>query len=269
MKLDIQGLNDFSGITIMWTITNNCNYKCPYCLVPKGIKNIDKKRIHYINQFKDKIRYLIIFGGEPTLHPDIKYILENSRCNTKLWTNFSQPIEMYKDLPLSDITLNVTFHSDMTDIDTFTKKLEQIKPYCKKLACYMPISLSFKKESFDKVFPLVDKCETIPIVGIKNYYPDTDFLYKNTLKYDLAVEVKNKKLDNWYNLEGLYTRIVKCDRNKHYLDWTINDTFDVCNFSFPTFESAIKKDLICRNTYCKICFLEVGNKSGIFEDKEI
>lgn len=67
-------------------LTNWCNYKCPYCfgmdfMAPRvEKKNMSKDTflgiIHWLSQTPEA-RSIHLMGGEPTLHPDFEWIVEN------------------------------------------------------------------------------------------------------------------------------------------------------------------------------------------------
>ena len=84
-------------------ITLNCNFNCPCCnrLCDKKKNNTssdmnisDVQNILYnINKYSDKIDYITIIGGEPTVHPNFlnicKYIKSNTNINIEVSTNGS------------------------------------------------------------------------------------------------------------------------------------------------------------------------------------
>jgi len=84
----------------------NCNFRCPYChnkdlvLCPQKIANIP------LNKLEDKLREnadwidgVVISGGEPTLHPQLKSLIKKIRnlgYKIKLDTNGSKPAVLHE-----------------------------------------------------------------------------------------------------------------------------------------------------------------------------
>jgi len=269
------------GLDITWSITDSCNYKCPYCLVKKSNNFSDVFLIHDINSITNdtdiKIRYLVLFGGEPTLHPKLDYIIDNSKHKIKLWTNLSRDVSYYCNLNLDYLVC--TFHSDVTDLSKFLEKLDNLKINNEKLIidCHIPISYDFKLEYYEEIRKYVNKCETIPIVGIDNYYKDKQFLYKNTSNYETDITVldntnnKNNfysdKKNNYYELNNIKTKLVICDMNKYSIDINVDGSYRCCHFLYDRntkLQDIISKPLVCCEHNCNICFLYIGKKYGLF-----
>lgn len=61
-------------------LIGNCNNNCQFCMIPKEIKN---NRIISFDEFKsiidstDKNTQIWMFGGEPTIHPQFRKMVEN------------------------------------------------------------------------------------------------------------------------------------------------------------------------------------------------
>ncbi|NWF93371.1 MAG: anaerobic ribonucleoside-triphosphate reductase activating protein [Syntrophaceae bacterium] len=85
----------------------HCNFRCPYChnhplvFSPEQYSSISLKDIlNRIQPFKDWIDGVCLTGGEPTLHRDLPFLIEEIRRNgfmVKLDTNGSNP-EMLEKL---------------------------------------------------------------------------------------------------------------------------------------------------------------------------
>jgi len=66
-------INLSAPISIVWEITNNCNYKCPHCRAYKKFVK-DDESIEYliINELiESKVLLVNLSGGEPLLNPRI------------------------------------------------------------------------------------------------------------------------------------------------------------------------------------------------------
>lgn len=106
-------------------ITNCCNLKCPYCFADDMIH--EEQHFMSIKELKEILFFLTpefqfqphqsigIIGGEPTLHPNFKGILNeiklfcmNMHCGSQLFTNGIKLVDYIEDLenPLFSILIN-------------------------------------------------------------------------------------------------------------------------------------------------------------------
>jgi len=126
-------------ITIAWTISNKCNYKCPYCASWKD--NLSTERpfdLAFWQTFWEKFnaKYgaatIHVSGGEPTILPHFFETAETllSRGNTLLLCTSLQfePEKILKFNP-EKLKISPTFHSTQTDIETFLNKAVRLKKY--------------------------------------------------------------------------------------------------------------------------------------------
>lgn len=70
-----------------------------------------------------------LFGGEPTTHPKIGYILSNLKCRVRLFTNLGTPVKRFLDLIYlrKDLLLQATYHPDKTTFPIFYEKIKELK----------------------------------------------------------------------------------------------------------------------------------------------
>ena len=79
-------------ISVVWEITNNCNYKCPHCRSYQVYHKEDEDIENIIVQelIDSKVMFVNISGGEPLLNPrifDIAKRLDNENIYLALSTN--------------------------------------------------------------------------------------------------------------------------------------------------------------------------------------
>ena len=79
-------------ISVVWEITNNCNYKCPHCRAYQMYHEEDEiiEDIVIKELIDSKVMFVNISGGEPLLHPrifDIAKRLSNENIYLALSTN--------------------------------------------------------------------------------------------------------------------------------------------------------------------------------------
>jgi MoaA/NifB/PqqE/SkfB family radical SAM enzyme len=124
----------FFGCT--WAVTNKCNFHCEYCETWKEqqyrgrfhLLNI----INFCNYLSEKYNLLLtLYGGEPLLHPDIFYIVENlkkSKYPLHYFTNLSVEKDILKSLIEKNrfVKFLTSFHYNKTNINDFLEKIDLI-----------------------------------------------------------------------------------------------------------------------------------------------
>lgn len=153
-KINAESIKIDSAFESYWGafLVFGCNLHCDYCIqkiksqipqysmvsgydwvrVLNSIASRTKKRVLR----RSKIKKLAIIGGEPTLHPDFIYILNNLdyHYSITVTTNLSSPI--FKDLDLFAKSLkrkkllrfNVSYHPSCdVSIDDFIKRIKYLK----------------------------------------------------------------------------------------------------------------------------------------------
>jgi MoaA/NifB/PqqE/SkfB family radical SAM enzyme len=117
-----------------WTLTDFCNFKCNYC--PKTLhsgdyaqgrtpgfptnENIEQFLDNLINRhLQGRTLYLVLSGGEPTLHPMYETIIE--RCTPHGFvctnTNGSRGIEWWEKLKVMPQQVTISLHPEFSKID--------------------------------------------------------------------------------------------------------------------------------------------------------
>ena len=97
-------------ISVVWEITNNCNYKCPHCRAYQEFHKEDKQIEDIIIKelIKSKVMIVNISGGEPLLNPrifDISKKLYDNDIYLMLSTNGYFYSKYRKDIVDSGIKL--------------------------------------------------------------------------------------------------------------------------------------------------------------------
>ena len=143
---------------VTWTLTNVCNYRCPYC--PDGLNSGTRKDITLVhvqklfNEIKKNISAdrKIIFafsGGEPTVHPEfleiVKFLRENG-CEVTMTTNGTRPLQWWKEIEPYVSNFVISVHPEYTDINKLVQKVEYLKDYC-----WMNLDLMMDPNQWDKI----------------------------------------------------------------------------------------------------------------------
>jgi len=136
--------NSDGRIFFEWNITNYCNYDCYYCSVAGTMKN-DPIKNHQADEYKlvlarlklvNKPFSIDLAGGEPTLHKDINYIIDElekiDNCKTiSITTNFTKNIKFFDKLKPGKVDLEISYHPEYHDI--YLKNLDKLKEVVKRV----------------------------------------------------------------------------------------------------------------------------------------
>ena len=94
--------------TLQLFITNKCNKRCAGCFYEESLGNEEMPLNRYkeiINEYKTRIKKVILLGGEPTIHKDVdKMISFNMEQNLKttVYTN-GKDLKKLEDIHTEDI----------------------------------------------------------------------------------------------------------------------------------------------------------------------
>ena len=123
-------------LDIVWNITDFCNYKCPYCFVKQQNNFVDDKVIEdtvslirkLTKQYNKKID-ITLFGGEPTLHKKIDFIIDELLCvcsSVNILTNLSLNESKYINWNKKGVHIYASYHPDMISSNLFIDKCKKI-----------------------------------------------------------------------------------------------------------------------------------------------
>lgn len=163
------GYTDYKRITFGWDITDWCNYKCDYCSAREDhVDKFDRKRYRK-TQLPIQLRVIKydfdieLGGGEPTIHPYFKEIVEqldaNQYCRQILLnTNLSRSLRFYKSLNRTDKWLfSASYHPDYHSDEFLEKCLELNKSTTSGIfACL--INISDKQEHWENTKYVIEFC---------------------------------------------------------------------------------------------------------------
>ena len=263
-------------ITLCLTINSICQYKCFYCYNKKyNNKNINLDYIKKLNKFLDsenlKFRILLL-GGEPTLHLNLKQIIqtfENNNCINviELYTN-NKFIPLYlRNKNFNKLKICCSYHP--SEIKDDNKFIENALNYNKNYNTIIQINMlpQYRDRINNVVNKLKNKIEIYP-----------NYLYTNKNNNDILIEKYfnadiNDYLENkvYINNMTLKQAIKKSYKNYNCVlscfdidDFNIvqNCTFNKINLiQNPAFFKDLKiQDLItkCKYNKCKSpCYAEM------------
>lgn len=116
--------------TLQVFITNRCNMRCPECF---NLRNLGPEEMSFeqyqnvLTQYGSYVDKIILVGGEPTLHRQIKEIVRYNTSQgkrTTIYTNGAR-LNALTNLPLEGLSVRVSVFG----VDTGWKALRKLKPY--------------------------------------------------------------------------------------------------------------------------------------------
>ncbi|HPG29840.1 MAG TPA: radical SAM protein [bacterium] len=175
-------------------LTFSCNMNCDYCInrfnsAPKSKYLTGKEFVGGLNRIVSRPDLPVsLQGGEPSLHPDFYYIINNIKPELKI-----------------DILTNLSF-----DVKEFSKKIKPEK--LSRSAPYAPVRISYHPdhsnpaELIDKIIFLQKNGFKTGIYGINLPVYETQNLEFKKKCEDLNIDFRFKEFLGYYNgkLYGLY-----------------------------------------------------------------
>jgi organic radical activating enzyme len=157
---------------IYWQINDFCNFKCNYCVpsLNQGFFSIKNKQltpsnqtiINFIDNIKkqknDKEIYFSLSGGEPTLHPLFREIINelHNSSRIELITNGSRSISWWKSLDHLPNIVRISLHPEYTDID----KINKLATYIISRNSLIRFNLSMDPDNWDQSKELYEKLDS-------------------------------------------------------------------------------------------------------------
>ncbi|CUJ93240.1 molybdenum cofactor biosynthesis protein A [Ruegeria denitrificans] len=122
-------------VVVDWTLGNSCSYACSYC--PKNLHDGSLKwqkpndvlhlyrqlRRHYVDEM-DRIVWLQLTGGEPTMHPQIVDLLHQASAKgfkISLISNASRTVRFWEKINKCLNSVILTYHAEFADLDHFIR----------------------------------------------------------------------------------------------------------------------------------------------------
>jgi organic radical activating enzyme len=236
MNLEIinTGYKDYDHLHFSWFLVDWCNYACTYCSVAERMRETYSKEESH-SQYKlvlerlsriDSMFDMDIYGGEPTLHPNINEILENlvnnPFCrNIEIKTNLSRSVIFYNSLfEHPKISISASYHFDHHN-QQFIDKCIELKEHNFSCHISMPDQLKHWQQVLDmiQVFEehgvkydanLLFSTPSYTVNYTDEFYkkfshalkptgPKYRYQLKNSVEEFSVYEIKQQKLDNFKN----------------------------------------------------------------------
>lgn len=289
------GSDDYTTVTFDWSLIDVCNYKCSYCSAGFGDLAPVKKDSNFFKdtnkqqkwrQVIDRLRLsnipafeIGLLGGEPTLHPDIKLIVDELITMEKvieiqLITNLTKPASFFEHFNTpehsSKLIVNPSVHFEYIDVNKLTDRLLALE-LMEHIKLEVGVMLHDKIELWPKmqsVFDfLLDNNIHYYIQYIEpfhNYEPDyTNEMYENFERYVKHAtdypKYEFKTKTKQYDLDQTEINKAKLTRFKGWscrqLAWRIDEAGNITRACggepLHLLGKNINTTMICPQTECK------------------
>lgn len=215
---EFYGIDYHKGLDIDWNITTLCQYKCPYCYVKRTNELISKHNIDcVIKNLKNSVHEMTvnILGGEPTLHPQLNYIiseLNKIKNVTKITLITNGDKDLSKLLVVPNMEILFSYHITTND-SNFLKNINLLKDKLKIRVSIMQFgNLERRQKMYDTLSELGIEVFQDPIVINKvikakrlNIPNKKEFIFDNK-EYDTDIIFSKLDFYGW-NCEFSYCSI--------------------------------------------------------------
>lgn len=268
-------INETSSFFSHWDITSYCNYRCHYCTYKnRGESFYPYEHKLKIIEFYDYLynNYnldLILFGGEPTIDPDILKILSRlgkSKRLLQIFTNLGMNLDFYKRLVKirRDIKVLGSYHYEFIDNGKF---LENVLFLIRHIR-YVQVKImwdSIYKEQIKKIYYKFKELENL----YPNYNCSIDMIYHPSQKFTtedirwyISQQHHNATLQKYqviYNSNGeIIKENISFNEIKRYCN-------GIANYKFFKCQCGRKNLIVCSNGDVHYCLtMRKNRKPPIF-----
>ena len=140
--IEINRLDEAHFFYVYWTLTDFCNFKCNYCpdMLHSGDFAQGRKRgfptDDEIQQFLDRLisvlngrkLYMVLSGGEPTLHPMYAEIIRHLSPHGIVCTNTngSRSADWWANLPVLPAQATISLHPEFSKMDKINETAQYL-----------------------------------------------------------------------------------------------------------------------------------------------
>lgn len=207
-ELSWGGDPNYNVYKFTWSLTDWCNYDCSYCAVKDIMrKKWDKEEsptkyklvLTRLEKFDGDFE-IELFGGEPTLHPNMEEILLrlNAMDNCKkidIITNLSRPLSYFQkinDYKIKNLMINASLHSEYQESD-FLEKVYQISKM-ENVKITVAVNLNSDKKYWNDFIEAINKINDWGIICSLHFLNDMPFWKANYTKefYDIFLPLQEK-----------------------------------------------------------------------------
>jgi radical SAM protein with 4Fe4S-binding SPASM domain len=190
-------------------LTNNCNLSCSHCIRnDKSNNTLSKKEIEILfNNIEFTNNHIVLTGGEPSLHPEFTYILDEISKRAKKITVCTNGINNYYFEKIKNSNIHLQFsidgskkyHNKIRGLDSFDKIVDNIK-LAQKYNISHSISTVVNKLNINSINQMLDDLKE----SVKNGYIRFNFQmnFGNSSDEDiLSIKSWNNFVDSVQNID--------------------------------------------------------------------
>ncbi len=190
-------------------LTNNCNLSCLHCIrSDKSNNTLSKSELEILFYNIDfSSNHIVITGGEPSLHPDFGYVLDEVSKRAKKITICTNGINNYyfKQIKNSNIHLQFSidgdrkYHNTIRGLDSFDKIVKNIQ-LAEKYNIRHSISTVVNRLNIDSISNMFNELRKIVKSGYIKF--NTQMNFGNSSEEDiLSIEKWNRFVDSVKNIK--------------------------------------------------------------------
>jgi len=190
-------------------LTNNCNLSCSHCIRnDKSDNTLSNKELEILfNNLNFQNNHIVLTGGEPSLHPDFNYILDEMTKKAKKITICTNGINNYYFEKIKNSNIHIQFsidgnreyHNKIRGLDSFDKIIANIK-LAEEYNISHSISTVVNKLNINSIDKMLDDLKKSVKKGYIRFNSQMDF--GNSSSEDiLSIELWNNFVSGIYNIE--------------------------------------------------------------------
>jgi MoaA/NifB/PqqE/SkfB family radical SAM enzyme len=184
-SIEHRNFQDPKYFSLHWSVTNNCNYKCDYCGVHKEEKIYPFYNILEFENFISN-RYntdVVLFGGEPLIHPNILQIIGSIKGNIRICTNLSRNEEFLRDIVNINSNIKIVASVHFANFsESFYSKINYLSTNIDFVKVKVMWDSRYKEkclELYKKLKPMEKNSDKIKIYLDMVYHPNQEFTKKD------------------------------------------------------------------------------------------
>lgn len=232
--------------TLQLFITSNCNIRCKGCFFENYLSKDKNKIIYYndykkiIDQYKDQFEKVILIGGEPTLHPDLKKMIAYNYSQNLKTTVYTNGYKLKNILYDTDCKVRIGFNSFSKGTKPFIKlNLLSMRHFIEQITIVFMLEKS-NLEDLEKVMKWSEDygiknfmiSSMVDIQTTNDYWKIGDWCLSHEEYFDFVIKTLNNYKGNMnihFCSRGMFSVDKKCNSCR-YLNILPNGEKIICPF---------------------------------------
>jgi organic radical activating enzyme len=174
-------------VVFYWSIIDYCQWKCTYCcakgmmddnLYRQGLSHSAYKFVLHRLKKLDFNFTIEILGGEPTLHPELPYVIDElqkiENCkDISLITNFAKGLDYYLQFDKPNIEIHISYHVEYSK--NLLNKIIKLKEQLKHARVLVEVILYPKQKYYQQMLDFIKGMEDNDINFCTNLTNNNEF----------------------------------------------------------------------------------------------